>query len=233
MKKIPFQKIWNDFKSFCKRFYEWKHENVWICILKILSLILVFIMVFLFVFEVLPVLLGFAVLFLVLKWANEPTQNQPVFTPHADTYIARDLLFEALTRTYETLDIIRPGNVEEITPVSYPVPQHVNGVLFYRFIVRYQSEYDDDFSKKKETLNICMGQILQAGFPNVMIPFYKDVPRYMVFKMGVDSHHSGYFYIDVMPVINDTCYIYLCQLKNAENFSHDNLDLFSPDDEDF
>ncbi len=234
MKKISFQNMWNDFKALCKRFYEWKIDNLWICILKILSLILAFATFFLFVFKVLPVLAGLAVLFLVLKWANEPTQPQQVLPAYDDTYIARDLLFEALSRAADVLDIIKPGNVNEITPVFYPVSQSVNGHLFYRFIVRAQPEYDEeDFIKKKEMLNIYIGQILQAGFPNVLVPFYRDTPCYTIFKIGIDSHHQGCFYIDIMPVVDDAGYTYLERLKAKEDAPEDSLNLFNMDDEDF
>lgn len=221
------KKMYNDIKEF----YQHKSEMVSVKIFKVVFPILLIVGIYFFAKYVLPT----AVLVLLL-WFLIKYENEPITVPNYQNFeaeIARNVLFNVLYDKSDVLDIDKPSTVQDITPTNYYVSNNIQNHIFYRFIARIKPDFDNDFFKTKQSLNIWISQLLQEGFANVAYSFYQDLPYFTVFAVGVDSHHSGYLHIDIMPIIDSSCYEYLKNLEHQENIMKMGMNQTSLNDEDF
>lgn len=174
---------------------------------------LIFIFVLAFVIKMfLPY--GIILLFLYfLYYCNkEPAGFNDNTQINIDGNIASNLLFDVLRDKVELLDIEKIKNISDIVPTAYPIIQNINGFVFYRFIVRCKNGCDlanDGLNNMLNTLNQCMQQKLQAGYPNVSSPMFRNLPYFNVLNIEPDLHHYNCLHIDVIPIVNDNCYSFV------------------------
>lgn len=180
-------------------------------------------------------LIPFIVLWFIYKWDKEPTVEDVQTNTLQEMYVLRELLCKVLAEHSQVLEVIPPCNVSDITPVSYPVQQTENGLVFYRFIISQNPDSGISLQDMKNALFLFIAQQLTSSVcPNLPIRYYRDMPYFAVFNVERDYHHNGYAHIDVMPMWNDACYNYVMKKKMMENALEKEKHIQdSPVDEDF
>lgn len=143
--------------------------------------------------------------------AWEDTKNHIVFPIPLEqcecmANIVGELLCHVLHSNFEVLSIKRPDNISNIIPTKYGVINTLNGQVFFRFIIQYDTNFEENFKEMCDLINVKINQQLRTGFANIEYPYYKDLPFVYVKNIAKDLNHVRHLNIDVIPVFNDSSY---------------------------
>lgn len=209
--------VWNTIKTAFLKYWNWKKDSILITFLKLVTVLAVCLITYLFIMYVLPIL-ALVFVFLILHECGKPPvpSQEPQTISPPDESIARELLFDIISDNADFLDLVKPKSVKDITPTQYRVVQTIKNLTFYRFIIRHKVDVDIDLYDMKQVLDLSIQQTLQNGYPNVKSPFYNGFPYYSIFNIKEDSHHSNCFAIDVMPLKDDSSYVFICNAMLEE-----------------
>ena len=229
------KKLCNSCKDIILVFINWEKESVLAFLLK---LILVAGGIYLII-NLLPLILGVLFIGILCWWDKSDTVNitQPTVTPKQlqptspDEYAARDILTKILKKNASALDIVKPSNVDDITPTNYSVIQFENGAIIYRFIVQMLPNEDYDFNSMRSILNTKIKQKLNAGYRNLPASVLGGIETFVLTEIGTDIYHRDYLYMDIVPITSQVQQDYANNKLHPPYYSMtENLNLF---DEEF